>query len=176
MAKALEKHGVETELIRVLDYNIKPGVSSDEGNGDEWPTIRAKILASDILIMASPTWLAQMSSVAKRVLERMDALLSEQDEQGRPIAYNRVAGFVVTGNEDGAHHVINEMSGALLDIGFTIPGQAWTYWNKGPGPGESYLQTDYKHEWSQKTGEAAAANLVAVASALRARPIPAPPS
>jgi len=174
--KALEKHGVETELIRVLDYNVKPGVSSDEGDGDEWPTIRAKILASDILIMASPTWLAQMSSVAKRVLERMDALLSEQDEQGRPIAYNRVAGFVVTGNEDGAHHVINEMSGALVDIGFTIPGQAWTYWNKGPGPGESYLQTDYMHDWSQKTGEAAAANLVAVASALRDHPIPAPPS
>lgn len=71
-------------------------------------------------------------------------MLSEQDEQGRPIAYNRIAGFVVTGNEDGAHHVINEMSGALLDIGFTIPGQAWTYWNKGPGSGESYLQTDYK--------------------------------
>lgn len=169
---ALEKHGVETELIRVLDYNVKPGVSSDEGDGDEWSIIRSKIVASDILIMASPTWLGQMSSVAKRVLERMDAMLSEKDEQGQWIAYNRVAGFVVTGNEDGAHHVINEMSGALLDIGFTIPGQAWTYWNKGPGPGESYLQTDYRHDWSQKTGEAAAANLVAVASALCDRPIP----
>lgn len=113
-----------------------------------------------------------MSSVAKRVLERMDAMLSEKDEQGQWIAYNRVAGFVVTVNEDGTHHVINEMSGALLDIGFTIPRQAWTYWNKGPGPGESYLQTDYRHDWSQKTGEATAANLVAVASALRDRPIP----
>ncbi|KYC38843.1 NADPH-dependent FMN reductase [Scytonema hofmannii PCC 7110] len=172
MIAALKKYGVDTELIRVLDYNVKPGVSSDEGDGDEWSVIRAKIVASEILIMASPTWLGQMSSVAKRVLERMDAMLSEKDEQGQWVAYNRVAGFVVTGNEDGAHHVINEMSGALLDIGFTIPGQAWTYWNKGPGPGESYLQTDYKHDWSQKTGEVAAANLVAVASALCDRPIP----
>lgn len=165
--EALGKHGVESEIIRVVDHNVKPDVSSDEGEGDEWPAIRSKILASDILIMASPTWLGQMSSVAKRVLERMDAMLSEKDDQGQWVAYNHVAGFVVTGNEDGAHHVINEMSGALLDIGFTIPGQAWTYWNKGPGPGESYLQTDYRHDWSRKTGEAAADNLVAVASALR---------
>lgn len=172
--QALETHNVETELLRAVDYNIKPGVSSDEGEGDEWPQIRLKLLASHILIMASPTWLGQMSSIAKRVLERMDALLSETDDQNRPIAYNRVAGFVVTGNEDGAHHVINEMAGALIDIGFTVPGQAWTYWNKGPGPGQSYLQTDYRHDWSKKTGEAAAANLVAVASALRDRPIPAP--
>jgi multimeric flavodoxin WrbA len=170
--EALGKHGVESEIIRVVDHHVKPGVSSDEGEGDEWPMVRSKILASHILIMASPTWLGQMSSVAKRVLERMDAMLSEKDDQGQWVAYNRVAGCVVTGNEDGAHHVINEMSGALLDVGFTIPGQAWTYWNKGPGPGESYLQTDYRHDWSQKTGEAAAANLVAVATALQERPIP----
>jgi hypothetical protein len=63
----------------------------------------------------------------------MDAMLSEEDDEGRPIAYNRVAGVVVTGNEDGAHHVISEVSGALGDIGFTIPGQAWTYWTAGRG-------------------------------------------
>jgi multimeric flavodoxin WrbA len=170
---ALETQGVSTELLRVLDYNVLPGVSSDEGDGDEWPQLREKILAADILIMASPTWLGQPSSVAKRVLERMDAMLSEQDEAGRPVAYNKVAGVVVTGNEDGAHHVINEISGALLDIGFTVPGQAWTYWNKGPGPGETYLETDYKRDWSKSTGELMAHNLVAVARALQATPIPA---
>jgi multimeric flavodoxin WrbA len=170
---ALETQGVSTELLRVLDYNVLPGVSSDEGDGDEWPQLREKILAADILIMASPTWLGQPSSVAKRVLERMDAMLSEQDEVGRPVAYNKVAGVVVTGNEDGAHHVINEISGALLDIGFTVPGQAWTYWNKGPGPGETYLETDYKRDWSKSTGELMAHNLVAVARALQATPIPA---
>jgi multimeric flavodoxin WrbA len=171
---ALERDGVKTELIRVVDHDVKPGVSSDEGDGDDWPSIRERILASEILVMASPTWLGQQSSVCKRVLERMDAMLSETDDDGRPVAYNRVAGAVVTGNEDGAHHVISEISGALVDIGFTIPGQSWTYWNKGPGPGPSYLDTDEGHDWSRKTGELAAVNLLAAARALQARPVPPP--
>jgi multimeric flavodoxin WrbA len=172
--KALEGQGVTTELVRVADYDVRPGVSSDEGDGDQWPRLRAKVLEAEILVMASPTWLGTMSSVAKRVLERMDAMLSETDDQERPVAYNRVAGVVVTGNEDGAHHVINEIAGALGDIGFTIPGQAWTYWNKGPGPGPSYTETDEGHDWSASTGEAAAGNLVAVARALQATPMPPP--
>jgi multimeric flavodoxin WrbA len=102
---------------------------------DEWPGIRAQVLESKILVFATPTWLGRPSSIAQRVLERMDAMLSETDGEERPVAYNHVAGVVVTGNEDGAHHVISEVSGALDDIGFTIPGQAWTYWNKGPGRG-----------------------------------------
>ena len=106
----------------------------------------------------------------------MDAMLSETDEEGRPVAYNRVAGVVVTGNEDGAHHVISEISGALVDIGFTAPGQSWTYWNMGPGPGPSYLDSDHKHDWSQSTGQMAATNLLGVARALAANPLPAPPS
>jgi hypothetical protein len=109
------------------------------------------------------------------MLERMDAMLSETDDQDRPVAYNRVAGVVVTGNEDGAHHVISEVCGGLADIGYTIPGQAWTYWNKGPGPGPSYSETDEGHDWSAKTGRAMASNLVAVAKALSENPVPTPP-
>ena len=172
--EALEGQGVTTGLVRVADYDVRPGVSSDEGDGDQWPRLQAKVLESEILVMASPTWLGTMSSVAKRVLERMDAMISETDHQGRPVAYNHVAGVIVTGNEDGAHHVINEIAGALGDIGFTIPGQAWTCWNKGPGPGPSYTETDEGHEWSASTGEAAAGNLVAVAHALQATPMPPP--
>ncbi len=175
MIEALEQRGVEVELHRVLDYDVRPGVSSDEGDGDEWPQLRERIGGAEILVVASPTWLGKPSSVAQRVLERMDAMLSETDAEGRPVAYNRVAGIVVTGNEDGAHHVISEIAGALIDIGYTIPGQAWTYWNMGPGPGPSYLESTHKHEWSRSTGEAAAANLVAVAEALAARPVPPPP-
>ncbi len=126
-------------------------------------------------MIATPTWLGQPSSVAKRALERMDALISETDDDGLPFAYNRVGGIVVTGNEDGAHHVIAEVAQSLIDIGYTVPGQAWTYWNMGPGPGPSYLETDHKHDWSEKTGRTAASNLVAVARALAANPIPAPP-
>jgi multimeric flavodoxin WrbA len=173
--EALEGQGVTSELVRVADYDVRPGVSSDEGDGDQWPRLRSKILGAEILVMASPTWLGQPSSVAKRVLERMDAMLSETDDEERPVAYNRVAGVVVTGNEDGAHHVINELAGALIDIGFTVPGQAWTYWNMGPGPGPSYTETDQGHDWSISTGKAAAGNLVAVARALQANPIPPPP-
>jgi multimeric flavodoxin WrbA len=148
------------------------------GDGDEWPQVHDKLLASEILVIATPTWLGQPSSVAKRVLERMDAMISETDDQDLPVAYNRVAGVVVTGNEDGAHHVIAEITGALIDIGYTIPAQAWTYWNKGPGPGDEYLEADDEEgkKWSETTGRAAAQNLVGVAQALASTPMKAPPS
>ena len=103
----------------------------------------------------------------------MDAMLSETDDDGRPVACNRVAGVVVTGNEDGAHHVISEITGGLQDIGYTIPGQAWTYWNQGPGP--SFLEGGSGHDWSRRTGRAMAANLLGVARALAARPLGPPP-
>ena len=173
---ALERQGVETEVVRVVDLDVKPGVTNDEGDGDEWPPILEKILASKILIFATPTWLGQPSSVAKRALERLDALLSDTDDEGRPVAYNRVAGFVVTGNEDGAHAVIANLAQGLIDIGYTVPGQSWTYWNMGPGPGPSYLESDHNKDWSRTTGRAAAQNLVAVARALAANPVPPPPS
>jgi multimeric flavodoxin WrbA len=173
VAEALRDEDVEVASVRAVDHSIPPGVESEMGEGDEWPGIRRQILESEILIFATPTWLGRPSSLAQRVLERMDAMLSETDEEERPVAYNRVAGVVVTGNEDGAHHVISEVSGALADIGFTIPGQAWTYWNKGPGPGEDYSETEEGHEWSHSTGRTAAANLLAVARALDAKPIPA---
>jgi multimeric flavodoxin WrbA len=174
---ALVARGVEAEMIRVADHVIEPGVVSEAVSGaDEWPALRAKIVAADILLVATPTWLGQPSSIAKRVLERMDAMLSETKDDGRPIAYDKVAGVVVTGNEDGAHHCISEVSGALIDIGYTIAAQGWTYWNKGPGPGEEeYLNSD-DTEWSNSTGKAAAQNLLAVAEALAGHPIPAPPS
>jgi multimeric flavodoxin WrbA len=176
VAAALQEEGVETEFVRLVDHTIVPGVESDMGDGDEWPQIREKVLGAEILVFATPTWLGQPSSVSKLALERMDAMISETDDEGRPVAYNRVAGVVVTGNEDGAHHVIAEISGALNDIGYTIPGQSWTYWNKGPGPGDDYLDDEHGHEWSASTAKAAASNLLATARALEASPIPAPPS
>jgi multimeric flavodoxin WrbA len=82
----LRERDVECEAVRLVDLDILPGVSSDEGAGDEWPGVRAKILASDIVILGTPTWLGQISSLTKRALERMDAMLSEQDDEGRMIA------------------------------------------------------------------------------------------
>lgn len=173
---ALRERSVECETVRLADLTIAPGVVSEAVHpGDQWPGVHAKVAAADIVIFATPTWLGQPSSEIKRALERLDALLSETDDAGVPLAYDKVAGFVVTGNEDGAHHCISEISGALIDIGYTIPAQAWTYWNKGPGPGdEEWLTTD-EREWSITTGKTAARNLLAVARALRSHPIPAPP-
>jgi multimeric flavodoxin WrbA len=172
----LRERKVEVDVVRAVDLNIPPGVETDLGPGDDWPQVHRKLLDAEILVIASPTWVGHPSSIAQRVLERMDAMISETDDAGRPVAYNRVAGVVVTGNEDGAHHVITEISGALNEIGYTIPGQSWTYWHLGPGPGPDYLDDDKGHEWAASTGKAMAANLVGVAEALAASPLPAPPS
>ena len=136
----LGKHGVEkTEIVRVVDLDIKPGVSSDEGEGDAWPDLRRKILAADILVFGLPIWLGQPSSVAKRVLERMDAFLNETDDQKRMPPYGKVAVVAVVGNEDGAHHCHAELYQALSDVGFTIPPGAGTYW-----VGQAMSDKDYK--------------------------------
>jgi multimeric flavodoxin WrbA len=163
---ALRDKGVEVESFRIADHNIPPGVETDMGDGDQWPRLHEALLSAEILVIASPTWVGRPSSLAQRVIERMDAMISETTEDGSPVAYGRVAGVVVTGNEDGAHHVISEIAGALGDIGYTIPGQAWTYWNMGPGPGPSFTETDHGHEWSLKTANTMAGNLYTTAAAL----------
>ena len=173
--EALHERGVATEVFRLVDLDIQTGIKTDLGDGDEWPRVHESICGAEIFIVATPTWVGHPSSVAQRALERLDAMISETDDDGCPLAYNKVGGVIVTGNEDGAHHVIADVAQGLVDIGFTVPGQAWTYWNKGPGPGPGYSETDEGHDWSHKTGRAMAANLVAVAEALAARPMQAPP-
>ncbi|MGH1564091.1 flavodoxin family protein [Mumia sp. DW29H23] len=176
VVSAMEGWGVRTTSYRLADLDLAHGVETDMGEGDDWPRVHGSITSSEILVFATPTWVGHPSSYAQQALERLDAMISETDDDGKPVAYDRVAGVVVTGNEDGAHHVISEIAGALGDIGFTVPGQAWTYWNRGPGPGPSFTETDEGHEWSQTTGVTMAANLVAVAKALAASPMSAPPS
>ena len=140
IAAALKERGVTlTETIRVADRNVKPGVTSDEGAGDDWPAIRGRILDADILILGTPIWLGQPSSVAKRVLERMDAFLSETDDKRRMPSFGKVAVVAVVGNEDGAHHVSAELYQALADVGWTIPAGATAYW-----VGEAMGKTDFK--------------------------------
>lgn len=128
MSDELTRHEVTCETIHLADLNIKPGVSSDEGEGDDWPAIREKIVAADILILGTPIWLGQPSSICKRALERMDAFLGETDDGGRMPSYGKVAAVAVVGNEDGAHHCSAELFQALNDVGFTIPANAVAYW------------------------------------------------
>jgi multimeric flavodoxin WrbA len=147
-------------------------VSADEGDGDEWPALRARMLSSDILVIATPIWLGQPSSVCKVVLERLDAELGATDEQGRMETYGKVAALAVVGNEDGAHHVTAEVYQALSDVGFTIPATAVTYW-----VGEAMHTTDYqdKHPRPEKTAQTTrtlAANTAHLARLLAGSPYP----
>src|SRR5690606_3196652 len=128
LLQALGKHGVESSHARVADFNVKAGVKADEGGGDQWPELRQKVMDAQILVLATPVWMGQPSSLAKRVLERMDAFLGEIDEQGRYPTFGKVAVAAVVGNEDGAHHVCAELYQALTDVGFTIPGGTPPYW------------------------------------------------
>ena len=140
IAGKLGKHGVELrETIRLADKNILPGVSSDEGPGDDWPDTRRRILGADILIFGTPIWLGQMSSIAKRVVERMDAFLGETDENGRMPSFGKLAVAAIVGNEDGAHNVTADLFQALNDMGWTIPSAAACYW-----VGEAMHKTDFK--------------------------------
>ena len=128
ISSEFETYGVQTEIVHLADHDIKPGVTSDEGEGDAWPKIRQKLLAADILLIGTPIWLGQPSSICKRALERMDAFLEETDDKGRMVSYGKVAAVAVVGNEDGAHHVSAEVYQALNDVGFTIPANAVAYW------------------------------------------------
>lgn len=135
----LRKEGVEGGVVRLADFNIKPGVKSDEGEGDDWPELRSRILDADILVLGTPVWLGQPSSIAKRTLERLNAFISEKDDGGRMPAYNRVAAVAVVGNEDGAHHISAELYQALNDVGFTLAPNAVCYW-----VGEAMGSKDFK--------------------------------
>jgi multimeric flavodoxin WrbA len=176
IAGELRKRGVEVrETIRIADHDIKPGVTSDEGEGDAWPDIRKRILDCDILIFGTPIWLGQMSSLAKRVLERMDAFLSETDDQGRMPSFGKLVVVGVVGNEDGAHHVSATLFQALNDVGWTIPAGGSDYW-----VGEAMQSKDFKDlpKVPDPVAQGAAtlgANAVHLATMLKERPYPGTP-
>ncbi|MGX1933724.1 flavodoxin family protein [Microbacterium resistens] len=172
--EALGEQGVSGDALRVVDHRVLPGVLTDMGDDDEWPTIRAAVLAADILVLATPTWLGQHSSVAQRVLERLDAELSETDDAGRPTLFGTVAIPVVVGNEDGAHHISAILGQALGDVGCTLAAQPAVYWN-----GEAMSGVDYKDltevpEAVAAATRTAAANAVHLAGLLAASPYPSP--
>jgi multimeric flavodoxin WrbA len=169
----LATHSVTGEVIRVVDHDVRPGVEADMGDGDAWPGIREKLVAADILIIATPTWVGHMSSVAQRVVERLDAELSQTDDQGRPAMFGKVALVAVVGNEDGAHKIIADLFQALNDTGFTIPAQGATYWNgEAMTPGD-YNDLDETPKAVAATNSTAAANAAHLAAWLKANNYPA---
>jgi multimeric flavodoxin WrbA len=169
---ALADHDVTGEVIRVVDEHVKFGVSTDEGDGDGWPAIRARILQAQILVIATPIWMGQPSSVCKMVLERLDAEISERDEQGRPLVYGKVAAVAVVGNEDGAHHVIAEVLQALNDVGFSVAAAAGTYWVGEAMGGVDYDQAGPKPDTTGAATKTVAANTAHLAQLLAGSPYP----
>jgi multimeric flavodoxin WrbA len=169
----LSAAGVRGDQVRVVDYDVRPGVEADMGDGDEWPQLRQRIHAADILLVGTPTWMGHMSSVAQRVLERLDAELSETDDAGRPILFGKVAGTVVVGNEDGAHKITADLYQGLTDVGFSIPAQGGTYWNGEAMHTTDFLDLDETPEEVASATGTLARNAAHLAGLLRAQPYPA---
>jgi multimeric flavodoxin WrbA len=165
---------VESEIIRIVDYNVPFGVSSYEGEDDEWPLILAKIKAADIIIVCTPIWFGVRGSVCQLVIERLDGTYNERNDRGQYPLYNKVAGVVVTGNEDGAHSAAETTLFNLTHLGCTVPPNADTYWVGDAGPGPSYIEAGGEnHLYTQRTTRWMAHNVVHMARILKANPIPA---
>lgn len=169
---ALADHGVTGKTIRIADHDVKTGISTDLGDGDAWPEIRDTILGADILILSTPIWLGHPSSIAQKVMERLNAEISETDDEGRMLTYGKVAGVCVVGNEDGAHKVSADLYQGLNDAGFSLAPNAVTYW-----VGEAMQHTDYQDldktpEKTASTTKTLAANTAHLARQLKASPYP----
>ncbi|MGW7091646.1 flavodoxin family protein [Streptomyces sp. NPDC054874] len=167
------RHDVQGEVVRVADHDVRPGIGVDLGDGDAWPALREKVLAADILLIATPIWLGHPSSVCQRVLERLNAESSETDDQGRPHTYGKVAAVAVVGNEDGAHKVSADVFQGLNDVGFSLAPGAVTYWVGEAMHGTDYQDLDETPEAVASTTEALAANAVHLARRLTGSPYPA---
>ncbi len=170
---ALAEHGVTGKTIRIADHDVKSGVKTDMGDGDAWPEIRDTILGCDILILSTPIWLGHPSSVAQRVMERLNADISETDDEGRMLTYGKVAAVCVVGNEDGAHKVSADLFQGLNDVGFSLAPNAVTYWVGEAMQGTDYQDLDKTPEKTAGTTATLAANTAHLARRLKAAPYPA---
>lgn len=160
------------ETIRIADHDVFPGVTSNEGKGDAWPAIRTKILAADILIFGGPIWMGQVGSIGKRVLERMDAFLSETDERGRMPSYGKVAVVAIVGNEDGAHASSAQLFQSLNDTGWTIPAVAACYWVGEAMGSVDFKDLEHRPRKVSETAKMVAGNAAHLAGLLKATPYP----
>ena len=172
--KVFQDLDVSTEIVRVVDHDVKFGVTSDEGNGDEWPKILKKVKVVDIVILATPIWRGDRGAVAKMVAERFDGIMEEgNEENGQFPTYNKVAGVMVDGNEDGAKKAISSMVFDLSEHGFSVPVNAFCYYVGEAGPGPSYIEAEgNKHEFTNNMLLLMANNLMHLARTLKDNPYP----
>jgi len=139
----MEKQGIETTLLRPVDITLAPGVYPDmKEHGhtiDEWPELYKKVESADILILGTPIWLGDKSSVCTQVIERLYSSSGNLNKAGQYDYYGKVGGCLITGNEDGAKHCAMNILYSLQHIGYTIPPQADAAWLGEAGPGPSYM-------------------------------------
>jgi len=166
---------IETKIIRVADYNVLPGIANDEGEGDEWPEILEEIKRCNIFIPAMPIWMGVRSSIAQRIIERLDGTTKTImcEKTGQFPLYGSVCGCVVTGNEDGSHDCVANTFANLLHFGVTVPPNTDVSWVGDAGPGASYIEAGGESSpYVRRNAELAAINLLFAAKLLRDNPYP----
>lgn len=175
LAKHLSTYDTGYEIVKLADYNVKPGVYTNI-DSDDWPLILEKIFNSDIIIFATPVWWGIQSSLIQRVIERLDELHDEIMESGKSRLTNKVAGILVTGDSDGAEHIIGNLANFFSALGFTFPpfGSLTVLWpgfakktGKSKDEKLKYLEDNYT-----STAKKAAQNLTFMADLLKKNPYP----
>lgn len=138
----MEEAGADVDHVHMLDYEVPPGVHADMTEhgweSDDWPVLWEKVKEAHILLVGTPLWLGEESSVCRVLIERLYGMSAELNDDGQSVYYNKVAGCVITGNEDGIKHTAMTITYALQHLGYTIPPQADCGWIGEAGPGPSY--------------------------------------
>ncbi|MDZ7780634.1 MAG: flavodoxin family protein [Gemmatimonadota bacterium] len=172
----MAKQGVEVEVLRAVDHEIAYGVYPDMTEHgwarDAWPTLQEKVMAADILVLGTPIWLGEKSSVCSKVIERLYGYSGVLNEHGQYAYYGRVAGCLVTGNEDGVKHCAMNILYSLQHLGYVIPPQADAGWIGEAGPGPSYLDPESggpENEFTNRNTTFMTWNLMHMALMLRER-------
>lgn len=159
--------GATTDVVRMVDAGVKPGIANDEGDGDGWPAVRAKVDAADVLVVTGPIWNGQPASPFMQVHERLNAVLSEKDDHQRTPLFGKVAVLGVVGNEDGARHVQSLMMAALSELGLSFPAVPLAY-----HLGDDLVDQDEVEQADLELVQRVCANAAHLATVLKASPYP----
>lgn len=174
VVECLRDQNVRSEIVRLVDYNIPAGNKSNMGKGDDWPGILKRILASDIIVFATPIWWGNQSSLMQRVIERLDELHNELLDTGKSRLTNKVGGIVITGEEDGEQHITGNISNFFTNMGLLLPPHcAVAYQGEYTRATRNSLLKKFRED--ENTADAAekmARYLAFFARLLRDRPIP----
>lgn len=163
---------VKTEIVRLADKNIPVGLKFKENDQDEWPEIAQKLRNADIVIFATPIWWGGRSSLMQRVIERLDAFDEEYIAEGRSAFYNKIAGVIITGSEDGALSTMGSIMMVLTWMGFTLPPECAAYWVGEVGqPPATDRERRLKNQATPHMAQNLARNLLYYAHLLKKHPL-----